>query len=464
MDVKPKIGLLVTALLEDDYNKTGHIRPHAQKAAQEMAEILGPFAQVIFPGLVEEESHAQNAAEVFNREQIECIIFAELAYTKGLVPLRTFLSCTVPIIIWNTQFLTSYPENTNFDLIMLNSGMCGLPEIGQMLLRIRRPFWVVTGSLRDPKALQELKEWTWAAGAIQRLKDATIGVIGHPFEGMADLRIDEVSLRTTLGPVCWPVEGELVANKVDHLSDQSALDLIREEKEKYGSIEVPEETLIRSAKLAIALEETTKEKSLDAVALFDQIWLNDSRVGIIPSYGTSRMVAMGIPFTCEADVPQAVSMLVFEAIAGHSTFLENYVMDFEQDSIILSHDGHGNPSLALSSQSVKMKPSIYYKGVHGFGASFEYAYRTGLVTLLSLGYVGKDQWKFIICEGESIHMKPRAVVAPQMAFRYPKGSIAEYATKWCASGASHHHALAYGQWTGTLVKIAHLLGVEYEII
>ena len=33
MAVKPKIGVLVMALLEDDYNKTAHMRPAAAAAA-----------------------------------------------------------------------------------------------------------------------------------------------------------------------------------------------------------------------------------------------------------------------------------------------------------------------------------------------------------------------------------------------------------------------------------------------
>ena len=33
MSNKPKVGVLAMALLEDDYNKTAHVRPMAQKAA-----------------------------------------------------------------------------------------------------------------------------------------------------------------------------------------------------------------------------------------------------------------------------------------------------------------------------------------------------------------------------------------------------------------------------------------------
>ncbi len=464
MGQSPKIGVLVTALLEDDFNKTGYLRPQAREAAQKIASVFNSMGQTIFPGLVEEEWQAQQAAETFNREMVDLIVFTELAYTKGIVPLRTFLSTHAPILLWITQFIRSFPEKADFDLVMLNSGMCGLPEIGQLLQRIGRTFFVVSGHFEDPKVHQSLKEWIDALKVKRTLQEPKIGTIGHPFEGMADLRLDEISLRKFLGPVCWPVEHEVIPQIMSTIDEKSARSLILEEERAYGGIEVPEETMLRSAKLALALEKMVEEKNLSAVALFDQIWLDDPRVGIIPSYGTSRMVSKGIPFTCEMDIAQAVSMIICNSLTGSSTFLENYVIDFEENAIILSHDGHGNPALATHPKEVKIKPSIYYRGVHGFGASFEYAYHPGNVTLLSLSYLGQDRWKLIICEGESIPMAPRPIVAPQMLFRPKNGSIESYTKLWVQEGASHHHALAYGHWESVLVKIASLLGVDYRVI
>lgn len=464
MNQKLKIGILVTALLEDDFNKTGHLRAQAQEAAQKVASVFHSWGEVVFPGLVEEEWQAQRAAEQFNEANVDIIIFSELAYTKGIVPLRTFLSTHTPVLIWNTQFIHSFPEQADFDLIMLNSGMCGLPEIGQLLHRIGRKFVIVSGHFDSPKVRQELAEWMKAAQVSKDLRQAKIGVIGHPFEGMADLRLDEISLRKHLGPVCWPVDYDVIPQLMTKIEEKEAKEIIVETQKTYGGIEVSEDIMMRSAKLARALEKMVEEKGLQAVALFDQIWLLDPRVGIIPSYGTSRMVSKGIPFTCEADIAQATSMLILNSIAGTSTFLENYVIDFQQNAIVLSHDGHGNPALATHPKEVRIKPSIYYQGVYGFGASFEYAYQTGDVTLLSLGYLGQDRWKMIICEGRSLPMKPRPVVAPQMLFQHLKEPIEYYVNEWCKSGASHHHALAYGHWASVLVKLASLLGVEYQII
>ena len=131
-----------------------------------------------------------------------------------------------------------------------------------------------------------------------------------------------------------------------------------------------------------------RDGKFDALASFDQVWLPDPRVGIIPSYGTGRLCEIGIPTSTEADITTLTAMLILQELTGQATFLENYVIDFKQDAMILSHDGHGNPAMAAKPADVAVKHSIYYQGVNGFGAGFEFAYAPGPVTNLALGPPG----------------------------------------------------------------------------
>ena len=129
-------------------------------------------------------------------------------------------------------------------------------------------------------------------------------------------------------------------------------------------------------------------------------------MGIIPSYGTGRLCEIGLPAAPEADLTTLTAMLILQDLTGQSTFLENYVIDFDREAMILSHDGHGNPALAAKPADVAVKHSIYYQGVNGFGAGFEFAYAPGPVTNLALVSVG-GRWRLNIAEGES-HRHPAA--------------------------------------------------------
>ncbi len=372
MSIKPKVGILVMALLEDDYNKTAHIRPAAQKVADRIGEIIGQYAHTVCPPLVEEEHQAETAAQMFNATNVDLIVAVEVAYTKGIVPTRCFLNTTAPVLVWNTQQIEFLPDEADFDLIMLNSGMAGVPEMTSALLRIGRPFWIVTSLMDDPLGHKKIAEYIASAGIARKLKNTRIGIVGHAFEGMTDLMVDFLSLRQRVGPVCWPIEPEKFSVAMQALPDKEVQKLVQSEAARY-QIEMDSTQFERSCRLALALEKVTRDSQFDALATFDQVWLTDPRVGIIPSYGTGRLCEIGIPCSTEGDVTTLVAMLILQEMAGKVTFLENYVIDFKRNAIILSHDGHGNPALASKPQEVNVKPSIYYQGVNGFGAAFEYA-------------------------------------------------------------------------------------------
>jgi L-arabinose isomerase len=462
MALKARIGVLVMALLEDDYNKTAHMRPAATAAAQEVADALAAFGDVVHAGLVEEEEDAAAAARRFNAEDVDIIVAVELAYTKGIVPTRCFIDTTAPVLVWNMQKIRRLGEDDDFDVIMLNSGMAGVPELTAALLRTGRDFEMVTSHWDDEEGRRRVGEIIRAAAVRRRLRTARVGLVGHPFEGMTDLMADGLSLRQKLGPVVWPLEPEKIAIRFGELPRADVDWLVASEKARYV-VDIEPALFERSVRLALALESVTREDGFDVFTALDQIWLTDPRVGIIPSYGTGRLCEVGIPAAPEGDVACGVAQLILQELAGQSTTVENYVIDFDHDAVVFSHDGHGNPALAEPG-TVKVRSSIYYSGVHGFGAGFEFAYRPGPVTNLGLVSMGGGRWRFVISEGEFLPYAARPVSAPQTLFRHDTLPIADWCTAWCKAGASHHMAAAQGRWSTDLLALARMLQIEAAVV
>jgi L-arabinose isomerase len=484
------IGLMITALLEDKFNKTGHLREECRRVAGIYEEKLKPLGRIVSTGFFEYEPEAYKAASLLKREGVDVVVLIELAYQKGLIPMRALLELDVPVIVWNTQLVSEFGEDAVFDLIMVNSGMAGLSEVTSALVRSKKKFFVVSGHIEDKNAFGELSEYIAAARALARLRNSKIGVIGHPFEGMTDLMQDDYALMDVFGTTVWPVDHDEVTDAFSTAKDGEAKKLIEREKAKGRTIKVDDAMMLRSARLALALERVVKQNALDAVAEFDQVWLPESRIGIIPFFGTSLMVENHVPFTCEADILRGMAMLVLEEIAGHSTFLEHYILDYKRNLMFDSHDGHGNPALADTEHGVQIVPTIYYKGVNGFGASFNYSYRPGVFTLFSMGNIGDGRFRFIVSEGRNVEMKPRDISAPQTFFQWGggrsgvsgvvgapggidvaggtdvwgqsvPGDIREFATKWLRAATSHHHVGAYGRLGGVLRKTAEMAGIEW---
>jgi L-arabinose isomerase len=459
---RPKIGSLVMALLEDDYNKTGHMREAATAAAQDIANLLGTFGEVVHAGLVEEEHQAAAAARLFNAEDVDIIVALELAYTKGIVPARCFIDTSAPVLVWNAQKISRLGEDDGFDVVMLNSGMAGMPELTAGLIRTGRDFTMVTSRLDDPEGQRKVREAITAAAVARRLRTTRVALVGHPFEGMTDLMFDGLSLRKDVGPVVWPLEPEKIAVRFGEIPQADVDAAVAAERAKY-TVDMEPALFERSVRMALALESVVTEHGFDAFTAFDQVWLTDPRVGIIPSYGTGRLCEIGIPAAPEGDVNCAVAQLVMQELAGQSTTVENYVIDFEHNAVMFSHDGHGNPALATPGEA-KVKHSIYYHGVHGFGAGFEFAYEPGPVTNLALVTIGEGQWRFVISEGEFLPFPPRAISAPQTLFRHGSLPIDEWCNEWCEAGAPHHMAAAKGHWADQLVAVARAVGIEAVVV
>ncbi|MHB0859455.1 MAG: hypothetical protein ACYC5M_18045 [Anaerolineae bacterium] len=461
---RPKVGLLITALLEDDWNKTGYLRPTAQAAVGNFCRVLGGIAEVVCPGLVETEAQAAEADFRFREAGVEAVVFVELAYTQSLVTMRCLSATQVPIVVWNTQQLTHWPEDADWDLVMMNSGLAGLPETTHALVRTGKPFHIVTGHLDDPQALRRLQRYLTVAAIAARLRWARIGMVGHPYQYMSDLMVDWFSVRQALGPTVVHVEQEEVAAAVAASSDAQAEALIAEARAAWRTDELDPEVFHISARYAAGLEQVVAERQLDALAHFDQGLLSDPRCGVAPSWGTSRLIARGIPVTAEADVNTAIGMLILQGLTGDASFVENYGFDFTQGAAYIAHDSMGNPNMAAAEPQVALRHSIYYTGCHGMGAALEFAYRPGPVTFLALVSLAGGRWKVIVGEGEALPLKPRPTVAPQMLFRPAASTLESFYDAWCLAGAGHHAAVAYGHLGDDLGALARMMGVDLELV
>ena len=185
---------------------------------------------------------------------------------------------------------------------------------------------------------------------------------------------------------------------------------------------------------------------------------------LAPSWGTSRLIAAGIPVTAEADVNTATGMLILQALAGDASFVENYGFDFDQGAAYVAHDSMGNPNMAAADPRVALRHSIYYQGVHGWGAALEFAYRPGPVTFLALVPLAGGRWKMIVGEGEA----SAATAAPHGGAadalppgrEHPRG----FYDAWCLAGAGHHSAVAYGHLGESLAALAEMMRVDFELI
>lgn len=468
MKKTPKIGLFISSLLEDEWNKDSDMRPKAVKAVNHIAKDLKRAGAIVNPGLIENHQQAQDACRQFVQEDVDAVLIMQLSYTQGLIPLRALKDVDIPIIIWNTQLLKSVPADARWDTILGNSGVTGITELTSALVRIGKTFHFINGHFGDDNAWRELSEYAQACQIKKMLHRTKVGIIGHPYKWMTDLMVNQLDLLAELGVITDYIEQSELASATEQLEADKQVDRLASQlSSKYNVQNLDKQTFLRCVRYSLALEKVVAEHGVDGLAFFEQGLLQHRSVGVTAALGMSRLFAKSIPCTSEADILTVVMMLIQQHLAGASTFLEHYGMDFEQNAALMAHDSLGNMELAGSDSSVTIEPTIFYEGTEGFGAALRFSYQPGDVTLSAL-FVGppdgSSKFRFITTQGVSEAFTPRPIPAPQMLFKPDIGDINAFYRKWCCLGGPHHLAGCYGRYNSVVEKLANILNIDCDVI
>ena len=254
--VKAKIGVLVMALLEDDYNKTAHMRPAATAAAQEIADTARRVRRRRprrarrggAPGGRRRPAVQRRGRRHHRRD-------ASSPTPRASSRPAACIDTTAPVLVWNTQKIRRLGEDDGFDVVMLNS------RHGRHARAHRRPApdrprvrdgHLAASTTRTAGArVQRGRSRPPRSGAACARRGSRL--VGHPFEGMTDLMFDGLSIRQEIGPVVWPLEPEKIAVRFGEIPQAEVDALVAAERARY-TVEMEPALFERSVRLALALE------------------------------------------------------------------------------------------------------------------------------------------------------------------------------------------------------------------
>src|SRR6185312_17482764 len=146
----------------------------------------------------------------------------------------------------------------------------------------------------------------------------------------------------------------------------------------------PQEELERAARTSVALDRLVEIHKLGSLAYYYQGTGNpeneDASSSII--LGTSFLTARGIPVAGEYEIKNAQAIKIMDSFHAGGSFTEYYATDFNEDVILMGHDGPGH--IAVAEGKIKVRPLTTYHGKVGRGLSVEMSVKHGPVTLLSV--------------------------------------------------------------------------------
>ncbi|MGD0480489.1 MAG: arabinose isomerase [Terracidiphilus sp.] len=439
--------------------------------AQVASRLTRPGVDVVNLGLIDTPARSRQAGHQCRREDIDVLFLYVTTYALSNTVLPVVQRAGVPVIVLNLQPEAAIDYEA-FNKLNDRTAMtgewlafcsaCPVPEIANLFTRAKIPFHQVTGVLDDAGTWREIEEWLAAARVRAALAEARLGLMGHYYSGMLDIMTD-----VTLLSIAFGVHAELL--EVDELSALSAEvseSGIARRLEEFRAIfdvqpDCPAEELRRAARTSVALDAFVARHDLDAMAYYYKGSGNAANEDTMSSIilGTSLLTARHIPVAGEYEVKNAIAMKIMDLLEAGGSFTEYYAVDFNDDLVLMGHDGPGH--IAIAEGKTKVRPLQVYHGKVGRGLSVEMSVKYGPVTLLSVVEDPVSRFKLVAAEGESVAGATLEIGNTNSRYRFPLGARG-FIEAWNAQGPAHHCAVGVGHLAATLRKTAELMGLGFH--
>ncbi len=429
-----------------------------------------PGVEVVDVGLVDDEDVARAAGEHLRREGVELLFLYVATYALSSVALPVVQRANVPVIVLNLQ-----PERaidyTRFNALRDRTAMtgqwlgfcqgCSVPEFSNVFQRAGIAFHQATGVLHDdPVVWGEIEGWVAAAKARHVLRDNRVGMLGHYYNGMLDVYSDATQHATVFGCHLQHLEFcELLAHSQAATDADVAcmLDTMRTHFE-IGP-DCTDDDLRAAARTAVGLDALVAKHRLGSLCYFHVGSPQRDYEDLVSTVivGTSLLTARGVPVAGEYELKNVQAMKLLDALGAGGSFTEFYAMDYDDDVVLMGHDGPGH--IAIAEGKTRLRALDVYHGKVGRGLSVEMSVRHGPVTLLSVVDAEPGRLKLVVAEGESVAGPILEIGNTNSRYRFACGAR-RFVEGWCQAGPAHHCAVGIGHRASVLRKVATLLGID----
>lgn len=215
-----------------------------------------------------------------------------------------------------------------------------------------------------------------------------------------------------------------------------------------------------ACRVAVAQEKLVRDFDLDALAYYyhGAPGGEDEKLQAGFIVGHSLLTAQGIPCSGEGDLKTAVAMKICDILGTGGSFCEIVVVDYEDETILLGHDGPFHSAIAEG------KPILrgmgLYHGKQGSGVSVEAKVRTGPITTLNVTQTGDGKLKLISGQGESTDGPIMQIGNTATPVKFPEHPD-RYMERWFAEAPTHHCAMSIGHNASLFAKVGALLGIAH---
>jgi len=442
------------------------LRGHQDRIAANIADM---GVRVVDAGMVDNPIKATAAAERFRRERVEMVFLYVSTYALSSTVLPVVQKTNVPVVVLNLQ-PTSAIDYERFNAIgdrgimtgkwLAHCQACSIPEIACVFKRAGIDFHLVTGYMQQDAAWREIESWVEAIKVKYAMAHNRVGVLGHYYGGMLDVYSDLTQQSAVFGNHFELLEMCQLSELRKGVTEKQIVDKTAEFRDTFdvaGDCEPAE--VERAARTSCALDALVEKHGLGSMAYYYEGADGNDYEDIVTSgiAGTTLLTGRHVPIAGECEVKNAQAMKIMDLFRAGGSFSEFYAMDFDDDVVLLGHDGPAH--FAIAQGRVGLVPLPVYHGKPGQGLSIQMTVRHGPVTLLSVVQDGDGQVKLLVAEGESVPGPVLQIGNTNSRYRFSIGARA-FIDSWSMAGPAHHCAIGVGHMAEKLDKLARLLKIE----
>jgi L-arabinose isomerase len=438
--------------------------------AQVEARLQRPGFEVVNLGLIDTPEKAVVAGHQFRRADVDLIFLYVTTYALSATVLPVVRRARVPVIVLNLSPAAAI-DYASFNALGNRTKMtgewlaycqaCSVPEVANVFRRSGIAFHQITGMLDDdPPAWDEISDWIEAARVAYVMEHNRLGVMGHYYSGMLDIYADLTQQCAGFGGHVEIVEVDELASLRKEVTPGEVRDRVAHFREAFDvQPDCPEEELERAARTSVALDRLVETHRLGSLAYYYMGVGNPENEEAISSIilGNSLLTARGVPMAGEMEIKNVQAMKILDTFEVGGSFTEYYAMDFDDDVVLMGHDGPGH--IAIAEGKTKVRPLHVYHGKVGRGLSVEMSVKHGPVTVLSVVQTGDRRLKLLVAEGESVPGPILEIGNTNSRYRFPIGARA-YVNEWSGHGPAHHCAVGVGHVASRIEKLGQLLDME----
>lgn len=284
-------------------------------------------------GTVETFEDAEKCARLFDqyRKDISGIIVTlpNFGDEKGVAYAIRLSGLNVPVLVH------AFPDRTDLlDVKHRRDSFCGKLSVCNNLKQFGIPFSLTTYHTEDPDSEVFRKDIEWFAGVcrvVQGFKNLKAGAIGARPNAFNTVRFSEKILERH-GISVEVADLSEIIGACERLQDgdQKVQEKLAEIKGYLDTSGVPEQALVKIAKLAVVLDEWIQQTGVRLVAI--QCWTSiEENFGIMPCTAMSMLSERLIPAACEVDLTGALGMYALQLASGKPSALVDWNNNFDDD-------------------------------------------------------------------------------------------------------------------------------------